>query len=197
MSHPTAPVTSARQLKTPLALSLADLAAIFDDLQFTLRCCERLLVELDRGVQSDPAVVESLWISALNSYARCFRPGERGMGLTEADLKATGVEGDVVEWHGLLRKIRKFAVTGETNPRETYSIGVTQDADGRPEGIVITSVVNPVVDDVTVRQTGRLAFELSKLLDERIKEHQKKVFAAVEELPRAKLDELPAIEITS
>ncbi|HWD03709.1 MAG TPA: hypothetical protein VG674_14800 [Amycolatopsis sp.] len=197
MSHSTTPVTSARQLKTPLALSLADLAAIFDDLQFTLRCCERLLAELDRGAQSDAAVVEALWVSALNAYARCFRPGDRGMGLTEADLKATGVEGDVVEWHGLLRKIRKFAVLGAVNPRETYSVGVTQDATGRPEGIVITSAVNPIVDDVTVRQTGRLAFELGKLVDERIKEHQKKVFTAIEDLPREKLDELPAIEITS
>ncbi|WP_326834555.1 hypothetical protein VSH64_06460 [Amycolatopsis rhabdoformis] len=196
MSQPTAPVKNARQLRTPLALALADLTAIFDDLQFTLRCCERLVVELQRGeAQLDPVLIESLWVSALNSYARCFRPGERGMGLTEDDLKATGVEGEVLEWHGLLRKIRKHLVLGEQNPREVYSIGVSQAADGSPEGIVITSVLNPLVDDLTVRQTGRLAFELSTLLDERIKEHQKKVFAAVEEMPKGKLNELPDIEI--
>lgn len=100
--------SSARQLRTPSALALADLAAIFDDLQFTLRCCERLLTELERD-GLDAVLVESLWVSALNSYARCFRPGERGMGLTEKDLEATGVQGEVVEWHGLLGRIRDFS----------------------------------------------------------------------------------------
>ncbi|SEP06683.1 hypothetical protein [Amycolatopsis saalfeldensis] len=191
-----APPSSARQLRTPSALALADLAAIFDDLQFTLRCCERLLTELERD-GLDAVLVESLWVSALNSYARCFRPGERGMGLTEKDLGATGVQGEVVEWHGLLGRIRDFSLEGAVNPREAYSVGVSQAPTGRPEGIVITSVPHPLVDEVTVRQTGRLAFELSRLLDERIKEHQKKVFAAVEEMPVEQLGALPAIEVTA
>jgi hypothetical protein len=197
-THEVAPPSSARQLRTPSALALADLAAIFDDLQFTLRCCERLLTELERGADAlDAVLVESLWVSALNSYARCFRPGERGMGLTEKDLEATGVKGEVVEWHGLLGRIRDFSIEGAVNPREAYSVGVSQAAGGQPEGIVITSVPHPLVDEVTVRQTGRLAFELSRLLDERIKEHQKKVFAGVEEMSAEQLGALPAIEVTA
>lgn len=56
---------------------------------------------------------------------------------------------------------------------------------------------HPLVDEVTVRQTGRLAFELSRLLDERIKAHQKKVFAGVEEMSAEQLSALPAIEVTA
>ncbi|WP_328608700.1 hypothetical protein OG943_06130 [Amycolatopsis sp. NBC_00345] len=197
-THEVAPPSSARQLRTPSALALADLAAIFDDLQFTLRCCERLLTELERGPDGlDAVLVESLWVSALNSYARCFRPGERGMGLTGKDLDATGVQGEVVEWHGLLGRIRDFLIDGAVNPREAYSVGVSQAPTGRPDGIVITSVPHPLVDEVTVRQTGRLAFELSRLLDERIKEHQKKVFAGVEEMSDEQLGALPAIEVAA
>ena len=190
--------SSARQLETPAALALADIVAIFDDLQFALKCCERLLMELARGpAQQDAVLIESLWVSALNSYARCFRPGERGMGLTEKDLEATGVEGEVLEWHQLLGRIRDFSIDGPVNPREAYSVGVSQGSTGRPEGIVITSVVRPLVDDVTVRQTGRLAFELSRVLDERIKQHQQKVFAAVEQMPVETLSSLPAIEVAA
>jgi hypothetical protein len=62
---------------------------------------------------------------------------------------------------------------------------------------VITSAVRPLVDDVTVRQTGRLAFELSRLVDERIKDHQQKVFDAAARMTAQELTALPAIEVTA
>ncbi|GLY36870.1 hypothetical protein Amsp01_028940 [Amycolatopsis sp. NBRC 101858] len=196
MTSSTTTPTSARQLTTPGALGLADLVAIFDDLQFTLKCCERLVTELAHP-RVDAVVVEALWVSALNSYARCFRTGDRGMGLTLDDVKATEVPGEVAEWHALLGRIRDFSIDGPVNPRETYSVGVSQSPAGEASGVVITSAVQPLVDDVTVRQTGRLAFELSRLVDERIKEHQAKVFEAASKLTAAQLAKLPAIEVES
>jgi hypothetical protein len=196
MTPSTTTPSSARQLTTPGALGLADLVAIFDDLQFTLKCCERLVAEL-AGPRVDAVLVEALWVSALNSYARCFRSGDRGMGLTVEDVKATEVPGEVAEWHALLGRIRDFSIDGPVNPRETYSVGVSQSPAGEASGVVITSAVRPLVDDVTVRQTGRLAFELSRLVDERIKEHQAKVFEAAAKLTAAQLAALPAIDVES
>ena len=45
----TAPLAAVRRLDTPDAVALADLAAIFEDLQTVLRCCERLVSELGSG----------------------------------------------------------------------------------------------------------------------------------------------------
>jgi hypothetical protein len=193
MSQETHAPSRARLLTTPAAAGLADLVAIFDDLQFTLKCCERLVAELERG--RDGVVVEALWVSALNSYARCFRTGERGMGLTVADVEAAGVPGEVAEWHELLGRVRDLAIDGPVNPRETYSVGAAETGTGQAGGIVITSAARPLVDDLTVRQTGRLVLALSELVDERIKQHQEKVFAAVEKLPADQFAALPAIEV--
>ena len=197
-THPTTAPSSARLLATPGALGLADLVAIFDDLQFTLKCCERLVAELERPpARLDAVLIESLWVSALNSYARCFRTGDRGLGLTAEDVKALDVPGEVAEWHELLGRIRDFSIDGPVNPREVYSVGVSQSESGKAAGIVITSVVRPLVDDVTVRHTGRLAFALSQLVDERIKEHQLKVFEAAERMTAKELAALTAIEVTT
>jgi hypothetical protein len=191
-----APPSTARELRSPAALALADLAAIFDDLQFVLRCCERLITELERGAGQDDLVVESLWVAALSSYARCFRTGERGMGLSVTDLSSTGLKGDVVEWHSLLGKLRNFYVDGNANPREAFSVGASQSETGTADGIVITSIIQPQVDETTIRQTGRLAFELSRVVDDRIKTQQKTVFTAAQGLSPDNLNELAPIQVT-
>jgi hypothetical protein len=138
MVEPTA--LAARELTSPAARRLAELAAVFDDLQFVLGCCARLLGELDRADQRDPVVVEALWAAALNAYARCFRTGEHDAGLTVGDLAATGLEGDLVSWHETLGKLRDFLVAKAANPREAFSVGVSLAAGGPAEGIVVTSI---------------------------------------------------------
>ncbi len=193
---------SARQLRGKDALALADLAAIFDDLQFVLGSCERLLGELARGQQQDSVVLESLWLAALNSYARCFRKGEHGKRLSVTDLSETGLTGDVVKWHQLLGRLRDFLIDGAANPREEFFVGVSQSPEssagqtgGRAEGIVITSITRPQVDETTIRQTGRLALELSTLVDKRMKEAQEAVFAAARKLSDAEFDRLEKIDV--
>src|SRR4051794_28433072 len=131
MAEPTA--LAARELTGPAARRLADLAAVFDDLQFVLGCCERLLRELARGDEQDPVVTEALWAAALNAYARSFRAGDRDAGLTVEDLTATGLQGDLVPWHDMLGKLRNYLVAKAANPRETFSVGVSVPEDGTAE----------------------------------------------------------------
>ncbi|TDP97989.1 hypothetical protein EV186_103969 [Labedaea rhizosphaerae] len=187
-------VSEARRLTGPSAQALADLTAIFDDLQFVLGCCERLLRELAKAEHQDPVLVESLWAAALNAYARCFRSGDDRPELTVDDVTATGLEGDVIPWHESLGKLRNFLVAKAANPREVFSVGVSVSEQGRAEGIVVSSIPLPGVDENTVRQTGRMAYELGRLVDGRIQETQKALFAEVKDMPAARisrLDKLP------
>ncbi len=183
-----------REVTSPAARRLAELAAVFDDLQFVLGCGERLLRELARDDQ-DTVMIEALWAAALNAYTRCFRRDAHEAGLTVDDLAETGLQGDLVPWHEMLGRLRNFLVAKAANPREAFSVGVSLVADGPAEGIVVTSVPNPRVDEATVRQTGRIAFELGKVVDRRIQDQQKAVFAEVEKLPRQRLNQLPPLAV--
>jgi hypothetical protein len=118
------------------------------------------------------------------------------MGLSVTDLSSTGLKGDVVEWHSLLGKLRNFYVDGNANPREAFSVGASQSETGTADGIVITSIIQPQVDETTIRQTGRLAFELSRVVDDRIKTQQKTVFTAAQGLSPDNLNELAPIQVT-
>ncbi|GAA5106912.1 hypothetical protein [Haloechinothrix salitolerans] len=195
MTSATDTPIAVRRLNTQTARALADLASIFSELQTVLRCCERLVAELAARDATDDLVIESLWTTALLSYSRCFTSGERGMCLTESDVEATELEGEVLEWHKALRKLRKHYADPVHNPRERYDIGVAQDDDGRPTGIAITSTPQPALDGRTVRQTGAIAYALSQLVDKRITEHQEKVYAAAQQLPTSELNNLPRIEV--
>ena len=197
MTSATDDPIAVRRLRIPAAQALADLASIFNELQTVLRCCERLVTELDpRTGAGDDLVLEGVWTTALLSYSRCFTSGDSGMYLSESDVESTGLEGEVVEWHKALRRMRKHFADPVHNPREQFDIGAAQDDDGRPTGIAITSTPQPALDDTTVRQTGALAYGLSKLVDQRITEHQEKALAAAEKLSTLELNNLNRIELT-
>lgn len=192
----TAP-SAVRHLETPAASALTDLAGMFEDMQTVLRCCERLVSELsDTDGEPDDLVIEALWTTALLCYGRCFMPGQRGMALTEEDVEAVQLQGDVLEWHKVLHRLREHYAYTAANPRERFSVGVSQDADGNANGIAITSARQPRVDDRTVRQTGALAFELSRVIDQRIAEHQETVFGNAKAMSKADLNQLPLIEVS-
>lgn len=185
-----------RQLRSPAALALADLAALYEDLQTVLRCCERLVGELaPRPGGPDDLALEAYWTTAVLSYARCFAPGERGTGLTEQDVTATGLPGDVVGWHQVLLALRDRYADPAVNPRESFSVGASQDASGHAEGIAVSSARQPALDEVSVRQTGAVAFGLSKIVDEKLAAQQAVVFTAVAAMARPALDKLPLLHL--
>ena len=55
-----------RRLDSTTAMAMADLAAIFEDLQTTLRCCERLVSELASDeAEPDGLTLEAFWTTAV------------------------------------------------------------------------------------------------------------------------------------
>ena len=194
MTAPAETPRSVRRVGSPAAAALADLAAIFDDLQAVLLCCERLVKEL-AVPEPDPVLVESLWTTALLSYTRCFAPGGRGMGLTESDVEGLGLEGEVLAWHRMLRQLKKHYADPAVNPRETFEVGVAV-ADGTPQGVAITSTRQELPDTISVHQTGAIAYSLSQLVDKRIGEHQGTVLDGAKALSPAELETLDEVELT-
>lgn len=183
-----------RRIGSPAAGALADLAGMFEDMQTVLLCCERLVVELV-AAEPDEVTVEALWTTALLSYTRCFAPGGRGMGLTEDDITATELQGEVLAWHRMIRTLKKHYADPAVNPRESFGVGVAVTG-GTPTGVAITSTRQNRVDEQTVRQTGALAFALSRVLDEKIGRHQSVVLEGAAALGSDELATLDEIELT-
>ena len=193
----TATPTAVRRLSTPESAELANLASIFEDLQFVLKCCEELVARLARpgGGDSEDVVSHSLWAAALVAYVRCFSIGTRRGGLTEQDLKQTGLRGEVLEWHQMLRRMRDHLTASSANPRERFVIGAAQDVDGRANGIAIVSTPLPGVEELAVRQTGRLALELTTLVEARMGERQRAVFESARGMSVRLLNSLPEVRL--
>ncbi len=192
-----APAGSMRRVDYAAAAALVGVVEVFEDLQTVLRCCERLVTELAVDGEPDPVVVESVWTTALLSYARCFAATGDGVALTEGDVSSTHSSPEVVEWHRLLLQLRNHYTDPAVNPRERCSVGVAQDANGRASGIAITSARQPLVDDITVRQTGAIAYALSGLVDKRIELRQKEVFHDLESWSKVDLDRLDPLDVAA
>jgi hypothetical protein len=188
----TAPST-VRQLDGPEAAELAAQAAVFEDLQYVLRCCEHLVSALGSG-GADPALVEALWTGALVGYTRCF--SGRASVLTDADLDTLELDGNVGDFHSMVKKLRDHYASRHLNPRESFTIGAAQSNDGRPTGIAVVSTPRPLVDDITVRLLGRVAYALSGLLDGRMQDTQARVLEAAGTLTPVQLSRMPLLHLS-
>ena len=82
----------------------------------------------------------------------------------------------------MVKKLRDHYASRHVNPREAFSIGAAQANDGQPTGVAVVSTPRPLVDDVTVRLLGRVAYALSGLLDARMQDSQAQVLAAAGQL---------------
>lgn len=191
------PPARLRRLDGASAAALVDLTTRFEDLQTVLRCCERLVLELDTKGEPDGVVIEALWTTTLLSYTRCFQDGDAGPALNEDDLTTIRPHDDIVNWHKVLLRLRDHYADRKVNPRERFSVGVAQDADGVATGIAITSTRQPLVDDVTVRQTGRIAYALAELVDGRIAAQQALLFGELKDTAATELDQLDQLEVVA
>jgi hypothetical protein len=199
-SAPTATAPSTvRRLDGPEAGELASLASVFEDLQYVLRCCEHLVTALNSPetgpvrVETDSALVEALWTGALIGYVRCF--SGRTSVLTESDLEELKLDGDVADFHGMIKKLRDHYASRHVNPREAFTIGAAQSNEGRPTGIAVVSTPRPIVDDTTVRLLGRVAYALSGLIDARMQKTQNDVLGAAGKLSPTELSRLPLVHL--
>ena len=61
--------------------------------------------------------------------------------------------------------------------------------------MAITSTRQPLVDDLTVRQTGAIAFALTGLVNDRIEAQQQKVFHQLKNVSKADLEKLEEVAV--
>ena len=101
----------------------------------------------------------------------------------------------MLDWHHVLLQLRDHYADPTDNPREQFSVGVAQDDGGRGRRSRSPPARQPLVDDLTVRQTGAIAFALSGLVNDRIAAQQKQVFGDVRDTPAAELEKLVAIDV--
>jgi hypothetical protein len=198
MSETATAPTSIRRLDTRDATRLARLVMAYDDLQTVLRCCERLMTMLDDdGQGADDVAVEALWTLALLSYARGFAEGDGGAALTTEDLAGADDDGEILRWHRVLLHLRDRHADPSRNPRESYTVGIAQDASGAVNAVAVTSVRAPLVDKAAVRRAGAIAFPLCAVLDERIDPLQKDILADMRGISREQLDRLDLVEVAT
>ena len=181
-----------RRLDGREAADLGALAAVFDDLQYALRCCEHLVGVVARP-DGDPVLAEALWTGALVAYARCF--SGRTKVLTEGDLAELKLDGDVAGFHRAVLRLRDHYASRHANPRETYTVGVAQKNDGTAAGVAVIGAPQPGVDDTTVRQLGRIAYGLSGLVDARMQAAQQRVHVVAQGLDARRLTALPLVDV--
>jgi hypothetical protein len=193
MTAPSTNPSTVRRIEGAEAGALAAQAAVFEDLQYVLRCCEHLVTAL-ASPEPDTAMVEALWTGALVGYVRCFS-GRQAV-LTDADLEELQLDGDVSAFHTMVKKLRDHYASRHVNPRETFTIGVAQSNDGKPRGVAVISTPRPLVDDTTVRLLGRVAYALSGLLDARMQKTQNDVLGAAGRLSPAELAKLPVVHLS-
>jgi len=190
------PPSVVRRLEGESAAALRDLVETFEELQTVLRCCERLVTEVAGRTHPDEVVVEGVWTMALLSYARSFAERRTGATLTEEDLTSAEPETEVLKWHKVLLHLRDQHTDPVASPRERFTIAVTQGDDGAASGVAITSARQPMVDEVTVRQTGAIAYALSELVDKRIEAQQLVVFEELKGASKADLEKLETVELS-
>ena len=186
-------LNAVRRLDGSEAVELSALAAVFDDLQYALRCCEHLVGLVTRP-DADPALVEALWTGALVAYARCF--SGRTKVLTGDHLAELELDGDVTGFHRAVLRLRDHYASRHANPRETYTVGVAQKNDGTAAGVAVIGAPQPGVDDTTVRQLGRVAYGLSGLVDARMQAAQQRVHLVAQGLDARRLAALPVVDVT-
>ena len=182
-----------RRLDGEEAAELAGLAAVFDDLQYALRCCEHLVGVL-AAPAPDAALTEALWTGVLVAYARAFSP--RAKVLTSADLAELKLDGDVTGFHKAVLGLRDYYVSRHVNPRESYTIGVAQKNNGSAAGVAVVGAQQAGVDDTTVRQLGRIAYGLSGLVDARMQAAQQRVHLVAQGMDAARLARLPLVDVS-
>ena len=186
------PVNAVRRLDGDEATELGALSAVFDDLQYVLRCCEHLVGVLARP-DADPVLVEALWTGALVAYTRCFSGRTKTLG--EADLAELELDGDVAGFHRALLRVRDLYASRHVNPRESFTVGVAQKNNGTAAGVAVVGAPQPRVDDTTVRQLGRIAYGLSGLVDARMQATQQRVHLVAQGLDAARLAALPLMDV--
>jgi hypothetical protein len=139
------------------AKTLADLAALTQDLGAVMLTCTRLM-DLIEEKSKDQILVEALWTSALVRYSRCFANGKR-FGLEESLF--SGLNGDPIAVHRYFMAMRNKHIAHSVNPFEQMEVGLVLEPQDRGErkviGVSTLAIRHITSDREGVRQLGMLA----------------------------------------
>ena len=171
----------------PDAQKLADLAATIQDLRAIMQTCSRLKGLLDEN-SKDSILIESLWVSALIKYARCFASGKR-FGLSKDIYQK--LQGEPIKAHQFYIDLRNKHIAHSVNPFEQMEVGLvlssTNESEKKIIGVSTLAMRHIVSDKKGVHQLG----SLSKIAQDKIcslaKNTQEKVLEEGKKIP---IDEL-------
>jgi len=165
------------------AKKLADLAAIIQDFRTIMQTCLRLKNLLDEN-SNDHILVESLWVSALIKYARCFATGKR-FGLSKDIYQ--NLQGEPLKAHQFYIDLRNKHIAHSVNPFEQMEVGFILSPVNEPGkkivGVSTLAMRHIVSDKIGVHQLG----SLSKIAHDKIcsmaKETEQKVLEEGKKIP--------------
>lgn len=169
------------------AKTLADLAALTQDLGAVMLTCTRLMSLIDEQ-SKDHILVEAMWTSALVRYARCFANGKR-FGLEESAF--SGLKGDPIATHRYFMGMRNRHIAHSVNPFEQMQVGLVlapeDEAERKVVGVSTLAMRHITSDREGVRQLGMLAKVLLTKVTEQAKQLEHEVLTIGRVLP---LDDL-------
>jgi hypothetical protein len=189
-------------LDLPSARDLAGHLAVYRDLIFVQECCERLLQLNDGGeVEPDPVLVDALWSMAVIAYARCFKDGRREYRPQLSEVAALPLEGEFVEFHEFILKLRDKHIAHSVNPFEQVLVGVVlsrpEDPERKVEGVATLAARHFVADNVGVGQLGHLAHTLAIVVAQKAENYTASVLADAEALDIDELYALPPLRFVA
>lgn len=181
------------------AAILSELAGLFHDLQFVVDVCDSLDAAFAEDSE-DPTRTQAYWTAAVISYIRCFTTGIRSH-LSESDLEQLPLEGEVIEFHRLLKNMRDKHIAHSVNPFEAVEIGAVlspeDSAEPRVEGIATLYARHLAGDRVAVQQLRALVSGLAELVAERAKSQTELALAAAQHLDVQGLYDRQRLRVTA
>lgn len=168
--------------KSSEAQRLADLAAIIQDFKSIMQACSRLKNLLEENSQ-DNLLIESLWVSALIKYARCFATGKR-FGLSKNIFQ--NLHGESLKAHQFYIDLRNKHIAHSVNPYEQMEVGFVLSSVAEQEkkiiGVSTLTMRHIVSDKKGVQQLGMLSkiahdkiCSMAKVVEQKVLEEGKKM----------------------
>ena len=164
---------------------LADSALVLQDLTFTANVLKRLR-QLLKDRSKDRVLVESLWTSALITYARCFSTGKR-LGLSEDIFKNKKLKGDPLGCHRYYVNLRNKHIAHSVNPFEqvTVDLELSKPDSTKREvlGVGVLSLKLICTDIEGVETLLRLVLVAKEEVRKRYEEYEAKTLEVGKSLP--------------
>lgn len=178
---------------TPAAARLADLMAVWEDLQFVVNCCQRL-----DATAGDAVAQHAYWSAALVAYARCWETGVRTSldpsMLEQLDPRRRSL-------HKLAMDLRNKHVAHSVNSFEEVAVGLIRAPAGHPHAGEVAGVAairgNATLDAEGTKRLAALAIQLLEQLRQRRAELQDEILVEGRKLTMAELDAMPRLSVRS